>query len=364
MIKDKEMLGIRLLLIFFPIALFAKLAEWNGLTIFAASALAIVPLAGILGEATNDLAKKTGPRIGGLLNASLGNAAELIITLVAIRAAEIELARASITGSILGNLLFVLGFSMFLGGIKNGIQKFERHTASIDSTMTILVVIAISVPSLFSHYIEPNRLGVEELSLTTAGAMMALYLLSIVYTLRSKSDRESEAGTGINIDKTEPAESPGSLRKIILLMAFATIGIAIMSELLVGSVEVATKALGLTKFFIGIIIVPIIGNVSEHLISVQAARRNQMDLSLSIALGSSLQIALFVTPLIVFISLLLRNPLTLEFNNLELIALTGASFISALVSLDGESNWLEGAMLIVVYGILGLAFFFLPSSVI
>ncbi len=362
MIKDKEMLGIRVLLIFFPIALFAKLAQWSDLIIFTTSALAIIPMAGILGEATNDLAKKTGPRMGGLLNASLGNATELIITLVAISATEIELARASIVGSILGNLLFVLGFSMFLGGIKNGIQRFERRTASIDSTMTILVVIAISVPSLFSHYIEPNRLGVEELSLTTAGAILVLYLLSIIYTLRSHGDKESEIGTSAN--DAELIGSPLNLRQAITLMALTTIGIAVMSELLIGSVEVATETLGLTKFFIGIIIVPIIGNVSEHLVSVQAARRNQMDLSLSVALGSSLQIALFVTPLIVFISVLMGNPLTLEFNNLELIALTAAAFISALVSLDGESNWLEGAMLLVVYGILGFAFFFLPSSAI
>jgi Ca2+:H+ antiporter len=357
------MFGIRLLLLFFPAAILVGIAHWSALIIFTTSALAIIPLAGILGEATNALAKRTGPRIGGLLNASLGNATELIITLVAVSAAQIELARASIVGSILGNLLFVLGFSMLLGGIRHGLQRFERRAASIDSTMTILVVIAISVPSLFSHYIEPNRLGVEELSLTTAGAILVLYLLSIVYTLRSHEGRESEIDSGIDTEAGD-AWSSWSIQHVIALMALATAGIALMSDLLVGSVEAATATLGLTKFFVGIIIVPIIGNVSEHLISVQAARRNQMDLSLSIALGSSLQIALFVTPLIVFISLLIGNPLTLEFNNLELIALTAASFISALVSLDGESNWLEGAMLLAVYGILGLAFFFLPGAAI
>lgn len=364
MAEDKLMIGLRMLLVFLPIALFAKLLNLNDLVIFATSALAIIPLAGILGDATNALATKTGPRIGGILNASLGNAAELIITLVAINAGQIELAKASITGSILGNLLFVLGFSMLLGGLRNGIQRFERRTASIDSTMTILVVIAISVPSLFSHYIEPNRLGVEELSITAAGAMMALYLLSIIYTLRSKSDEEAEIGACIASNDGALAGPSWSLRKAILIMALATVGIAAMSELLVGSVEAATTTLGLTSFFVGIIIVSIIGNVSEHMVAVQAARRNLMDLSLSIALGSSLQIALFVTPLLVFISALIGHPLTLEFNNLELIALAAASFISALVSLDGESNWLEGAMLLAVYGILGLAFLFLPGSAI
>lgn len=364
MTKDKVTIGIRMLLVFLPIALLAKLSNWNDLIIFTTSALSIIPMASILGDATNALANKTGPRIGGLLNASLGNAAELIITLVAISAGQIELARASITGSILGNLLFVLGFSMLFGGLKNGMQKFERRTASTDSTMTILAVFAISIPSLFSQYIEPNRLGIEELSLTTAVAIMAIYILSIIYALMPQGNEEFKKSTGIFANDAEHQGPSWSRKKAIVFMALATIGIAAMSELLVGSVEVATETLGLSTFFVGIIIVPLIGNISEHAVAVQAARQNQMDLSLSIALGSSLQIALFVTPMLVFISLLIGSPLTLEFNNLELIALTAASFISALVSLDGESNWLEGGMLLVVYGILGLAFFFLPSSTI
>jgi Ca2+:H+ antiporter len=266
-----------------------------------------------------------------------------------------QLVLASITGSILGNLLLVLGFAMLLGGLKNGRQIFDRRLVDTDATMTVLALIAMSVPSLFSLYIQ-DTMRVEELSLTTAGAMLILYVLFIVYTFKSCTSENCAAAT---IRDALPVHV-WSTNRALAVMGFSMIGIVMMSELLVASVEGVTAILGLTPFFVGIIIVPIIGNVAEHLVAVQAARQNKMDLCLSIALGSSLQIALFVTPVLVFASLLLGSPLTLQFNQLELIALTAASMISALVSLDGESNWLEGAMLLAVYGILGLAFFFLP----
>ena len=351
------MRGLQLLLLFLPVALLAHWAGISGIIVFAASALAIIPLAKLLGEATEVLAEKTGPRLGGLLNATFGNAAELIITLSAIRAGQIQLVLASLTGSILGNLLLVLGFAMLLGGLKNGRQMFDRRQTDTDATMTILALIAMSVPSLFSLYIAEEVL-VEKLSLTTAAAMLILYILFVVYTLRSCTAEKCDAVTAREALPVH-AWSTGQAGAV---MGLSMAGIALMSELLVASVEAVTDILGLTPFFVGIIIVPIIGNVAEHLVSVQAAMQNKMDLSLSIALGSSLQIALFVTPVLVFASLILGRPLTLQFNQLELIALTAASMISALVSLDGESNWLEGAMLLAVYGILGLAFFFLPLS--
>lgn len=389
---------IQWLLLFLPVALLLEFAQTDNLAVFITSALAIIPLAGIIGEATEVLAEKTGPRIGGLLNASLGNAAELIITLVAISAGQMELVRASITGSILGNLLLVMGLSMLAGGLKNGRQTFDRRNVDTDATMTILALIAICIPSMFNSYLEPNKLAVEELSLGTAGVVLVLYILFIAYTLRnchttSCSDKpddrvehnndnriENKLNNGVEdkhdnriedkpdnkiTDKLRENELRApvwSTRQALGWMTFSIAGIAVMSELLVGSVQAATEDLGLTPFFVGIIIVPIIGNVAEHLVSVQAAIKNRMDLSLSIALGSSLQIALFVTPVLVFVSLIMGKPLTLQFNQPELIALTAASFISALVSLDGESNWLEGAMLLAVYGMLGLAFFFWPGG--
>lgn len=351
---------LRWLLLFFPIAIAAEFLHWGDLVIFVTAALAIVPIAGVLGEATEALAAKTGPQIGGLLNASLGNAAELIITLVAIQAGAIELVRASIIGSILGNLLFVLGLSMLLGGLKNGVQRFDRSRVSLDATLTILAAIVISVPSLFSLAIEPNFPRVEALSLTTAAVVLLLYVLTIIYTLRTPQRNHH---THSEIEEVAAAAPHWSVSRALIIMVAAVVGLAVMSEFLVGSLETVSKTFGLTEFFVGIILVPIIGNVAEHLVAVQMALKNQMDLSLSIALGSSLQIALFVAPVLVFLSLLLGHPLTLEFNSYELIAMISASFVAAFVSLDGRSNWLEGAMLLAVYGVLALAFFYLPAAI-
>ncbi len=349
---------LRWLLLLLPIAILAELLHWPPLVIFLTSALAVVPLAGYLGEATEVLAEKTGPRIGGLLNATLGNAAELIITLIAIRAAQIELVKASIIGSVLGNLLLVLGLSLVFGGVKNGIQRFDRASAGLDSTLLILAVIAISIPSIFNAAIEPNTLAVEEFSLTTAAVMLIVYVLAIVFILRSRTP-EREVGPSVQPSHHGPRWNTGIAAGVLLA---SVLGIAVMSEFLVGSVEHVTETLGLSAFFVGIIVVPIIGNVAEHLVAVQVAIKNQMDLSLNIAIGSSLQIALFVAPILVFVSLAMGHPMTLEFNNFELIALTAAAVIAAFISVDGRSNWLEGAMLLAVYAILALAFFFLPSA--
>jgi Ca2+:H+ antiporter len=349
---------LRWLLLFIPVALAVELLHGNAVILFVTSALAVIPLAGLMGESTEALAEKTGPRIGGLLNATLGNAAELIITLFAVRAGLLDLVKASLIGSILGNVLLVMGFSIFLGGLKNGVQKFDRAQVGVDSTMAILAVIALSIPSFFNAAIEPDTARVEELSLLIAAAMIVIYVLSIVYSLRSSAPSETVVGPAI-----QPSHQ-GSLwttRKALGVLVLATIGIAVMSEFLVSSVEPVTQQLGFSEFFVGIILIPIIGNVAEHIVAVEMALKNQMDLSLSIALGSSLQIALFVAPVLVFVSPLLGHPLTLEFNGFEVIALTAAAVIAALVSLDGESNWLEGAMLIAVYIIIALAFFFLPS---
>ncbi len=349
---------LRWLLLLIPIALLIALLHGSEILLFLASGLAVIPLAGLMGESTEALAEKTGPRLGGLLNATLGNAAELIITLFAIQAGLLDLVKASLIGSILGNVLLVMGFSILAGGLKNGIQRFDRARVGVDATMTILAVIALSIPSFFNAAIEPDTLRVEELSLTTAGAMIIIYTLSIVYTLRSRTP--AEAGIGAAIPPTHSGPH-WSMRKALGILALATVGIAVMSEFLVSSVEPVTKQLGFSEFFVGIIIIPLIGNVAEHVVAVEVALKNQMDLSLSIALGSSLQIALFVAPVLVFVSLLLGNPLTLEFNGFEVLALTAAAIIAALVALDGESNWLEGAMLLAVYIIIALAFFFLPN---
>ncbi|HVN56223.1 MAG TPA: calcium/proton exchanger [Anaerolineaceae bacterium] len=351
------------LILAFPLALLARWGNWGDVWVFILSAVGVIPLSGWIGEATEAIAVHTGPKIGGLLNATLGNAAELIITLVAIRAGLLELVKASITGSILGNLLFVMGFSMLLGGARHGVQRFDRKHVGQQAVLLTLSVVALVIPSLFSHSIGPEGSSkVEALSLGVAAVMIILYILGIVYSLR---DQKSP------ITYSEPAEQKGaqsapvahwSIRTAVIFLALATVGVVVLSELLVGAVEPVVRQLGLSEFFLGIILIPIIGNVAEHLVAVRVAMRNQMELSVEIAMSSSLQIALFVAPLLVFISLMIGNPLTLIFNLFELLALVAAVLIAALVASDGESNWLEGAALLGVYLILSIAFFLMPAS--
>ncbi|MBN1890720.1 MAG: calcium/proton exchanger [Thermoflexales bacterium] len=355
---------MRWLLILGAAALVGEWLGWNPVLVFVSSAIGIVPLAGWIGEATEEIAERIGPKWGGLLNATLGNAAELIIVLVAISAGvrnpaireEMQvLVKASITGSILGNLLLVTGFSILLGGLVHKTQTFNRAQAGLHATMLILAVIALGIPSLFSHAIDvQNHDAVEWLSLGTAAAMILIYALSVVYAF---------ATGGGGAPQSHPAGHQGMLHTLyrsLGLLAASTIGIAVLSEVLVGSVEHVVDQLGWTEFFLGIVIIPIVGNVAEHLVAVQVALKNQMDLSLEIAIGSSLQVALFVAPIIVFVSLIMGNPVTLVFDEFELISLVSAAVIGALVALDGESNWMEGAQLLVVYLIVAMAFFFLP----
>jgi Ca2+:H+ antiporter len=365
---------INVLLVFVPLALAARYLGWRETLQFAFSAVAIIPLAGLIGEGTEHLAERTGPRVGGLLNATLGNAAELIITIFAIREGLLELVKASITGSIVGNLLLVLGASVLFGGLRHGRQTFQRPRASVNATMLILAVIALAIPSIFSAAIEggnaksaaatvllaQERLvvdpDVEALSLGVAAVMILIYALGILYAFREQTESPLSRPAA-NVPQT----AGWSVAKSLAILLLVTGAIAWLSEILVGAVEPVLKQLGWTEFFLGIIIVPLVGNVAEHLVGVQVAVKNQMDLSMEISVGSSLQIALFVAPALVFISLLMGNPLTLVFNEFELLALFGASLIAALVALDGESNWLEGAQLLVVYFIVALAFFFLPT---
>jgi Ca2+:H+ antiporter len=342
-----------LLLVFVPVGLLSEYLGGPPLLTFAASALGVVPLAGLVGEATENLAARTGPRIGGLLNATLGNSAELIITFFAIRANLLDLVKASITGSILGNLLLVMGLSILVGGLRNGRQRFDRVHAGIDSTQLILALIALVVPSIFSHAIEPNHMAVEYLSLGVAVAMLVVYVLELVYTF-------TVASPTAHPTVHAHAEPKWSTRTAVIVLLVATGFIAWSSEVLVGGVEHVIANLGWTQFFLGIIIIPIVGNVAEHLVAVQVAAKDQMQLSLEISVGSSLQIALFVAPVLVFASLLMGNPMDLVFHQFELIALGAAALIAALVALDGESNWMEGAQLLVVYIILAMAFFFTP----
>jgi len=348
---------IHYLLISFPLAVLGSWLGWSPIFNFIVACLGLIPLAELIGEATEALAVLTGPKIGGLLNATLGNAAELIITIVAIRAGLLELVKASITGSILGNLLLVMGASVLLGGLKNGRQRFSREHASTNATMLVLAIVALSVPSLLNHTLEGNALPfqiTENISLGVAGVMIVLYGLGLFYSLRV-SDSPLTHGAA-------PSEGAHwSPRTAAIVLALATGAVVWLSEILVHNVEEVIAVFKLSEFFLGIILIPIIGNVAEHLVAVEVAIKDHMDLSIEIALGSSLQIALFVAPVLAFVSLSFGHPLNLVFNQFELLALIAAVLVSALVSSDGETNWLEGAQLLAVYLILGVTFFFLPA---
>ena len=357
MIKTlKNIQPINYLLLAFPLAVLGSLLQVNPTINFIAACIGLIPLAGLIGEATEALSVVTGPKIGGLLNATLGNAAELIITIVAIKAGLLDLVKASITGSIIGNLLLVLGFSLLAGGLKNGTQRFNRMHATTNATLLVLAVVALAVPSLFTHTLAgenlPNNTS-EAISLGVAGVMIILYVLGLIFSLRTKDSA---------LTMSAPVEAPHwSIKTSILVLAVSTGAVVWLSEILVHAVDAVMASSGLSEFFLGIILIPIIGNAAEHLVAIRVALKNKMELSLEIALGSSSQIALFVAPILVFISLVIGHPLNLVFNLFELVALGAAVLVAALVSSDGETNWLEGAQLIAVYIILGVAFFFLPA---
>lgn len=355
----QKVLGV--MLIFVPITLVARfILNLDASTLFVLSALSIIPLAKFVGDGTEELAMYLGPKFGGLLNATLGNAAELIITIFAIRAGLLDLVKASITGSILGNLLLVMGLSLVLGGLKNGIQSFDRRTAGINATLLILAVGALLIPSFFDQAIVGDLSRELPLSEGVAIAMIVMYALYVLYTFRSQDPAVNRESAASELDEHHtPKWSRGFALGVLIA---ATIGIVFMSEVLVGSVEQVSVSLGLSEIFIGIIIVPLIGNAAEHLVAVQVAYKNKMELSMAIALGSSLQIALFVAPILVFIALLFGENLLLVFTSFELVAIVLAALIAAFIAQDGESNWLEGAMLLVLYVIIAVAFFFLPVA--
>lgn len=354
--KIKSIRPLYYLLLGFPLAVLGSLLGAHPTFNFIAACVGLIPLAGLIGEATEALSVVIGPKIGGLLNATLGNAAELIITIVAIKAGLLELVKASITGSIIGNLLLVMGFSVLMGGLKNGTQRFSRVHAATNATMLVLAVVALTVPSVFNHTLSGQNLSattIEAISLGVAGVMVVLYGLGLVFSLRV---------TPSALTQDTSSEAPHwPLSTAVVVLAVSTAAVVWLSEILVHTVDAVMAASGLSEFFLGIILIPIIGNVAEHLVAVQVALKNKMELSLEIALGSSLQIALFVAPLLVFISLAFGHQLNLVFNQFELLAVIVAVLVAALVSSDGETNWLEGAQLLAVYFILGVAFFFLPT---
>ncbi len=349
------------LLVFLPITLALEfLAPDRHSLIFIASALAIVPLAGWLGTATEHLAARTSEGVGGLLNATFGNAAEMIIALVALRNGLFDVVKASLTGSIIGNVLLVLGASILAGGIKYPVQQFNAAGARVQSTMLTLAAVALVVPAAF-HYLGGSRniLIEHDLSTDISIVLLITYAASLWFTLRThKSFFAGVAGE----HEAEPGHVVWSVGRSLGVLGGATALIAWMSEILVGSVEQAAHAFGMSSVFVGVIVVAIVGNAAEHSTALLVAMKNRMDLALSIAIGSSIQIALFVAPVLVLVSRVMGpKPMDLVFTPAEVLAVVLSVWIAEQITSDGESNWLEGAQLLAVYAILAIVFFFLPD---
>jgi Ca2+:H+ antiporter len=344
-----------LLLIAVPASIvLERVMHASALPVFVVSCLGILPLASYMGEATEDLAQRTGPMLGGLLNATFGNAAELIISIVALQAGLVQLVKASITGSILGNLLLILGLAVIAGGIKRNELRFNRATAGISAGMLALAVVALVLPALF-HSVHPEQAArLSELRMSEAVAVILLisYALSLLFTLKTHRC--------LFWSESHPVEGQaGGVGKALVILGFATAGVAIESELLVHAATEATKTIGLTQTFLGLIVIPIIGNAAEHATAVQVARKGKMDLALQIALGSSTQVALLVAPILVFAGLILGREMNLVFTPFEVAALGMATIVTAIITLDGESNWFEGVQLLAVYGMVAVGAFFL-----
>ena len=351
-----------LLLGFAPAALVLEhLVHATGLVVFATSAAAIIPLAALMGRATERLAERLGEGVGGLLNATFGNAAELIIAIVALRAGLYDLVKASITGSIIGNILLVFGLSALYGGLKYQTQRFNATAASLGATMLVLSAIGLVIPAVFHQIVVAGGRAAPErtLSFEIAVVLMLTYVAGLIFTL--KTHRHLYVGAPEAPAHAEPGETAPPIWRSLLLLLAATAGVAIMSELLVGAVEQAAESFHMNEVFVGVILVAIIGNAAEHSSAVLMAGKNRMDAAVQIAVGSSIQIALFVEPLLVFLSYLVGpQPMDLLFTTMEVFAVAVAVGIMAFASQDGESHWMEGIQLLAVYLIIGMAFYFLP----
>ncbi len=356
-----------LLVPFIPLAVVLELVHAGPIAIFAVSALGVIPTAALMGQATEHLAARSGPGIGGFLNVTFGNAPEIIIALFALNAGLHEVVKASLIGSILGNVLLVLGAAMFVGGLKRERQFFDRTAASAQSSMLLLAAAALAMPAVY-ELIQGTGLPsptdervnydatVEHLSLAVALVLIAVYLAGLIFSLKTHRELFNP------IPDEEEEEVHGetwTVRKSVLMLAIAGVAVGVMSEILVGSISEASAKIGLSEFFVGVIVVAIVGNAAEHWVAVLVAAKDKMDLAVNIAIGSSAQIALFAAPVLVLCSYLIGpHPMALVFNGFELTGLFLAVIIAGQVTNEGESTWFEGLQLLAVYVVLALGFFF------
>jgi Ca2+:H+ antiporter len=347
------------LLVFFPISIAAEYLEWGTMTIFITSAIGIIPLAIWLSSATEEVAVVTGPSIGGLLNAVFGNATELIIGLVALKAGLIDIVKASITGSIIANLLLTMGLSMLFGGLRYKEQEFKPIVARVNGSSMTLAVIAILLPTM--AYYTSGKIetpAIEQLSIIVALVLIFVYLMTLVFSLKTHNYLYEVGLVEIEGGENHNSEHKPNLWLWLGVLVISTVAVAFESEIFVGVVEEATSGLGLTPLFTGVILLPLVGGAAEYVTAVGVAMKNNMDLSVSVAMGSSLLVALFMAPMLVFVGLAVGHPMDFSFNPFEVVAVGVAVVIANLISLDGRSNWLEGVLLLATYVLLASAFYF------
>jgi Ca2+:H+ antiporter len=357
-----------LLVPFIPIAVVLEVVHVSAPVVFVTSALGVIPTAALMGKATEELAARSGPGIGGLLNVTFGNAPELIIALFALGAGLHEVVKASIIGSILGNSLLVLGASMLVGGWGRDRQRFDRTAASAQSSMLLLAAVAMVMPAVY-ELVDGRGLPlpgservhfdgtVEALSVAVACVLIASYVAGLIFSLKTHRDLFNP-GHADGEEGDEVTEHTWSVRKSVIALAGAGVAVGLMSEILVGSISETAEKIGLSEFFIGAIVVAIVGNAAEHWVAVLVARKDKMDLAVNIAIGSSAQIALFVAPVLVLASFVLGpHPMALVFNGFELAGIVLAIIIANHVTNEGESTWYEGVQLLAVYLVLAIAFF-------
>jgi Ca2+:H+ antiporter len=354
-----------LLVPFIPIAIALELAHAGAVVIFTTAALGVIPTAALMGRSTEELAARTGPGIGGLLNVTFGNFPELVIAFFALREGLQEVVKASLIGSILGNILLVMGLAMFVGGLKRKNQRFSAAGAQAQASMLLLAAVALVMPTIFQlvHGGSLPRVGedsvnfgtdLEHMSFAVAIILLISYACGLLFSLRTHQHLfNPEHGEDDHVDSAWP------VRRSVITLAIAGVAVGVMSEILVGSINDASASIGLSNFFVGLIVVAIVGNAAEHWVAVYFAMKDKMDLTVNIAIGSSAQIALFVAPVLVLLSFLVGpNPMALVFNGYELGAVVLALLIANLVIADGESNWYEGLQLLAVYAVLGVVFFY------
>ena len=370
------------LLLFIPISVVAEFQHLDPLVIFITAGLGIVPLAAVMGTATEEIAVVSGPTLGGLLNATFGNATELIIAIIALNAGLLDVVKASLTGSIIGNLLLVLGLSMLLGGLRYKEQDFQPVAARLNASAMNLAVIALLLPTAVQYTSTGlTQPAIQKLSTAVAVVLILVYGLTLLFSMRTHSylydvgnadlapaptegmdGPIAPEGTAPVSEGHEGHEEPPNIWLWVGVLLGATVLVAVESELLVGSLEAATTTLGLSELFTGVILLPIIGNAAEHATAVTVAMKNKMDLSISVAMGSSLQISLFVAPVLVLTGWFVGQPMDLNFNPFELVAVMVSVLICNSISSDGSSNWLEGTLLLATYALLAFAFYFHPVT--